>query len=81
MVANLGSLLTGRRREKYVGRLHADRDVVEIVLLSAIGVVQVVCAHARGPTGASSKRTDPEYTSQSELPACQAGGPRSTATL
>ncbi len=40
VVADLGKLLIRRHRQEHVGRLHADLEVVEIVLLKDVRVVQ-----------------------------------------
>ncbi len=40
VVADLGKLLIGGDGQEHVGRLHADLEVVEIVLLQDVGVVQ-----------------------------------------
>ena len=40
VVADFGELLVGRDRQGHVGHLHADLEVVEIVLLEDVGVIE-----------------------------------------
>ena len=40
VVADLGQLLVRSDREEHVGRLHADLEVMEVVLLQNVGMIQ-----------------------------------------
>ena len=48
VVAGLGQLLVGGDRQEHVGRLHADLELVEIVVLQDAGVVERALDHRLG---------------------------------
>jgi hypothetical protein len=63
VVAYLGQLLIRRHRQEHIGRLHADLEVVEVVLLGDVGVIRVGWLHG-SPTYSSSERAMFEVASK-----------------
>jgi hypothetical protein len=82
VVRHVGRLLVGRDGEEHVGRLHADLEVVEVVLLQDVGVLaRRLALIPRDWPGGKLTAYRPIAYKPFHAAACHAGGLRSTPTL